>query len=148
MNRKIYVASSWRNHYHPEVVRVLRDQGHSVYDFRHPKDGEDGFHWAEIDADWRDWTPEAYREALDHPIAQREFYREFTAMCWADTGVLVLPCGRSAHLEAGYFIGALKNLYVYMPERQEPELMHLMANGICLTIGELVAIMSGDALEV
>ena len=30
----IYVASSWRNTYYPEVVQALRDAGHEVYDFR------------------------------------------------------------------------------------------------------------------
>ena len=29
----IYVASSWRNTYYPEVVQALRDAGHEVYDF-------------------------------------------------------------------------------------------------------------------
>ena len=49
---KIYVASSWRNEYQPEVVAALRK--------------------ADLDA-----------------------------MLWAETCVLVLPCGRSAHTEAG-----------------------------------------------
>ena len=30
----IYVASSWRNTYYPEVVQALRDAGYEVYDFR------------------------------------------------------------------------------------------------------------------
>jgi hypothetical protein len=36
---KIYVASSWRCKYQPEVVRKLRALGHEVYDFRGPGDG-------------------------------------------------------------------------------------------------------------
>ena len=32
MRRKIYVASSWRNGYYPEVVEKLREAGHEVYD--------------------------------------------------------------------------------------------------------------------
>ena len=33
MNTKhIYVASSWRNEYYPEVVKALREAGHEVYD--------------------------------------------------------------------------------------------------------------------
>lgn len=35
---RIYVASSWRNKYQPEVVAALRKAGHKVYDFRNPKD--------------------------------------------------------------------------------------------------------------
>ena len=43
---RIYVASSWRNKYQPEVVAALRKAGHEVYDFRNPKDNPGGFHWA------------------------------------------------------------------------------------------------------
>ncbi len=32
MQRKIYVASSWRNPAQPEVVSALRSAGHLVYD--------------------------------------------------------------------------------------------------------------------
>ena len=46
---KIYVASSWRNPYFPEVVEALRAAGHEVYDFRNPPHGGAGFHWTDID---------------------------------------------------------------------------------------------------
>ena len=36
---RIYVASSWRNAYYPEVVKRLREYGHEVYDFRNPPQG-------------------------------------------------------------------------------------------------------------
>jgi len=45
---KIYVASSWRNKYQPEVVAALRKAGHEVYDFRNPDDNPGGFHWADV----------------------------------------------------------------------------------------------------
>jgi hypothetical protein len=34
MKCKIYVASSWRNVYYPEVVAKLREAGHEVYDLK------------------------------------------------------------------------------------------------------------------
>ena len=37
---KIYVASSWRNTYYPQVVETLRQAGYEVYDFRNPPTGE------------------------------------------------------------------------------------------------------------
>ena len=42
MKRKIYVASSWRNEYYPEVVEKLREAGHEVYDFRNPPSNATG----------------------------------------------------------------------------------------------------------
>ena len=39
---RVYVASSWRNQYFPEVVKRLREAGHEVYDFRNPPHGGAG----------------------------------------------------------------------------------------------------------
>ena len=53
---KIYVASSWRNKYYPEVVSRLRMEGHDVYDFRNPPHGGAGFHWTDVDENAPNWT--------------------------------------------------------------------------------------------
>lgn len=136
--RKIYVASSWRNAYQPDVVLALRASGHQVYDFRNPRPGDFGFQWSAIDPAWETWRPAAYREALGHPIAEAGFANDWGAMQWADTGVLLLPSGRSAHIEAGYFSGAGKELYILMPQPMDPELMYLMATKLCLSLAELL----------
>ena len=52
--------------------------------------------------------------------------------------MLVLPCGRSAHLEAGHALGAGRPVIAYIPEPIEPELMYGMLHGIALSIDELV----------
>lgn len=143
--QRIYVASSWKNDEQPGIVRLLRAAGCEVYDFRHPREGDDGFSWSEIDPAWKDWTPEQYIEALAHPVAQRGFGLDWGAMEWADTGVLVLPCGKSAHLEAGYFVGAGKRLYILMLDQNTPELMYKMATKICTSEGELCALLAREA---
>ena len=137
-HRRIYVASSWRNQYQPGVVDALRDAGHDVYDFRNPKPGDTGFQWSAIDPDWQQWSGDAYRAALVHPIAEAGFANDFEAMQWADTCVLVLPSGRSAHLEAGWMAGRGKEVFVLMFGENEPELMYKFANAICLSVGELL----------
>jgi hypothetical protein len=58
-------------------------------------------------------------------------------MEWADIAVLVLPCGRSAHLEAGWFVGAGKQLVILLAPG-EPELMYKLTPDICLTIEEVI----------
>lgn len=138
--RKIYLASSWRNAYQPELIRALRDAGHGVYDFRHPTEESEGFHWSDIDPNWLDWTPAQYRWALQHPIAHSGFSADERGMRWADTGVLLLPCGRSAHAEAGWLSGRGRPVYVYIPEGEqvEPELMYRLFDGICLSLHELL----------
>ncbi|MEO1658282.1 MAG: hypothetical protein AAFR65_11205 [Pseudomonadota bacterium] len=126
----MYVASSWRNDYQAAVVEILRDAGHSVYDFKNPPHGMGGFQWSEIDPEWQTWTPEAYRNALQHPIAKAGYQSDYDAMMWADTFVLVLPCGRSAHLELGWAAGAGKNTCILLDHESEPELMAKMADHI------------------
>lgn len=139
---KIYLASSWRNRYQPLVLAALREAGHSVYDFRNPAPGDDGFQWSEVDPEWLAWEPETFRTALDHPVSRHGFANDYGAMQWADTGVLLLPSGRSAHIEAGYFNGAKKPLYILLMELPEPELMYLMATRICLDVNELLTALA------
>lgn len=144
---KIYVASSWRNHAQPGVVVMLRELGHEVYDFRNPANGEElrtgargtgtGFQWSEIDKDWQKWTAKQYRTALDHPLAEKGFHFDFDAMKWADICILVLPSGRSAHLEAGWCAGRGKPVYVLTQDGEEPELMAKMCTAICTDWSEL-----------
>jgi len=137
---KLYVASSWRNERQQEVVKQLQKAGHEVYDFRNPTKDDHGFHWSEIDPEWKSWSPEQFCSGLRHSIAKRGFKRDFDAMEWADGCVLVLPCGRSAHLEAGYFVGARKPLYILLDDG-EPELMYSMAYHICSDIDDLLELL-------
>ena len=136
---RIYVASSWRNQYYPAVVSRLREAGHEVYDFRNPPHGGAGFHWTDIDQNAPNWTFNEYEKGLDHPLAQRQFNADKKALEWADTCVLVLPCGRSAHTEAGWMSGAGRKVIVYIPEMQEPELMYKLFTAV---VGDLDSLIS------
>lgn len=121
---KIYVASSWRNDYQQTVVKALRDAGHEVYDFKNPSDTDKGFAWSSIDPNWQQWTNDQYHAALKHPIAEKGFMNDFNAMNWADACVMVMPCGRSAHVEAGWMQGAGKPTIILQQKEAEPELMY------------------------
>jgi len=101
----VYVASSWRSERQPTVVTALRRAGFEVYDFRNPAHDQEGFAWSEVDPAWKTWSPKRFRERLAHPAATRGFKRDMDALRRADATVLVLPCGRSAHLELGYAVG-------------------------------------------
>lgn len=137
---KIYVASSWRNKDYPEVVHALRKAGHDVYDFRNPPSGDLGFHWTDIDEHCADWTPAQYQANLTHPLAKRQFKNDIEAMTACDACVLVLPCGRSAHAEAGWFAGQGKPVYVLITDQDsfEPELMYKLFNKVCISLDELI----------
>jgi hypothetical protein len=139
LSRRIYVASSWRNQWQPAIVVALRADGHEVYDFRNPGPDNHGFRWSEIDDGWLTWTPAQYAALVTtHPIAEAGYALDKAALDWCDTCVLMLPCGRSAHLEAGYAAGQGKEVIVLLHEdRFEPELMYLLCDTIVLSVMEL-----------
>lgn len=141
---KIYVASSWRNEHQQDVVEMLRSLGHEVYDFKNPPHGRGGFHWSAIDPNWENWSAKEYRDALNHPIAQEGFKSDFDAMQWADCCLMILPCGRSANTEAGWFKGAGRKVYIFLPgpQKHEPELMYLMHDGVIINYPELLEIFT------
>ncbi len=151
MSQYVYVASSWRNTYYPGVVEALLAGGIDVYDFRHPAPGNDGFRWSEIDPSWDRWTVEQYAEALKSPIAVDGFSLDKTALMGASALVLVLPCGRSAHVEAGFaagrFVGRGGRVFVYIPEDEkfEPELMYSLFDGITSDAFRLAEMIGNSA---
>lgn len=148
---KIYVASSWRNEARQqEVVKTLRSHGHEVYDFRNPAPGDKGF-------SWRDCVKPEEREThlkdarlfrdvvLKTERAKKGFNFDMGALFEADATVLVLPCGRSAHLEMGFATGQGQKTIVLLTDPiDEPELMYLMCNHIAVTIEEVVRFL-GEA---
>lgn len=156
MSLNIYVASSWRNEVQPDIVKLLRGEGHEVYDFREPNPGAPGFSWREvmpgaetlppvsydpraIRAKGSDWvTAEEYLQMIAHPRAHEGFRNDKLAMVEADLMVMVLPCGKSAHLEIGWAMG--KGIYtaILLEDPVEPELMYKFADLITPSVDELV----------
>ena len=137
---RIYLASSWRNPYQPDLVQFLRHNGHQVYDFRNPPHST-GFQWSDIGLELP-CTAEDYRTALlTHPRAAQGFNADFSAMRWADVCLLVLPCGRSAHLELGWMAGAGKRTIILTQDCEEPELMALLADHIAISVQEVLELL-------
>lgn len=166
---RIYLASSWRNPYQPDAVIMLRIAGHTVYDFQHPEGGDHlGFSWSTIDPSWQSWGDRgredglaAYRRGIQHPVAQAGYESDMEALGSADVTVLLLPTGRSAHLELGYAAALGQRTAVWVPSAYdfnplfpmnatpvggqhavrrefEPELMYRMVGLVTDSLAELV----------
>ena len=142
---KIYVASSWRNWKQDIVVTCLQGLGHNVYDFK-----KDGFSWKEVMPNWNGntVTTREYLEALEHPRSIEGFRRDLNYLEAADITILVLPCGRSAHLELGYAVGSCRQKTAILLDNDyddnamglvTPDLMYKMVDHIADNIHSLLA---------
>jgi nucleoside 2-deoxyribosyltransferase len=129
--RKIYLASSWRNQKQSEVLAMLKEMGHDVYDFKNPMPGNTGFGWQKCKYDLTIKDNYIHHISTDKTAALG-FKLDRDALNWCDTCIMLLPCGRSAHLEAGYAIGQGKETIIVLSddEKFEPELMYLLADHI------------------
>lgn len=142
LTRRIYVASSWRNIMQEAVVHTLRAAGFEVYDFKNPPNGA-GFTWKQVALADTDQPVDTvaqtdYLRAIDHPRAAEGFRSDFDAMEWADTFVLVLPCGRSAHLELGWAAGYGKRTAILLDDPCTPELMYKMVDHLSPSLFDLL----------
>jgi hypothetical protein len=147
----VYIASSWRNPMQPAVCATLAAAGIDHYDFRNPP-GNTGFSWREVRPDYdgpmhtteirqkgADWEPiDNYLSMIEHPRALDGFDSDLSAMRKADTFILVLPCGKSAHLELGWAVGAGKRTAILLEDPVEPELMYRMVDYLAPSLFDLL----------
>lgn len=145
----IYVASSWRNRVlQQEAVKLLRAEGHDVYDFTDPANDRGAFSWSDLGTERpEDWSPERCIEFLSHPRAEEGFRQDFDAMLRSDACVLVLPAGRSANLEAGWFVGNGRILVV-VKDHGTPDLMYKMADAVVPSVARAVEWFRGAVPKV
>ena len=87
---KVYVASSWKNEQHPEVVKALKRAGHDAYDF---KAAETAFRWDAFTPMQLSAPQRFCSEVLPSEMAQKAFVSDMAALRGADATVLVAPCG-------------------------------------------------------
>lgn len=135
---KIYISSSWANIHQPVLVEELRKRGHQVYDFRHPNGRDDRNVWEcvsdrlgyETEYGYDILTPKQFSEMLYDPESESRFKEHLSAMSESDTCILLLPCNRSSHIEAGLMKQMGKRVYVLETSNEvTPELMYLAFDG-------------------
>ncbi|MCG8400870.1 MAG: hypothetical protein MJA84_04660 [Firmicutes bacterium] len=141
---KIYVASSWRNE---QLVRAfakfLRDAGLEVDDFTDNSRGRFVFHYSELgNIDELDAI-----NFLKDERSQRAFHEDKKWIDWADALVLILPAGKSAHLEAEYAKGRGKKLVIWQQAfpKGEFDVMYGFADLITDDPGQVLAYLTGES---
>lgn len=137
---KIYLIGSLRNPEVPKLAASLRKLGFYVFD--------DWFAAGpEADDYWRDYEQARghnFAKALDGHAAHHVFNFDKEHLDACDIGVLLLPAGKSGHLELGYMIGQGKEAYIIYPEEPERfDVMYLFANRVFGSIDDFLSYMEG-----
>lgn len=111
----IYLIGSLRNSDVPKIGKALRENGFEVF--------EDWYAAGKIaDDSWRDYElgrGRSYVEALQGYAATHVFNFDKKYLDLSDTAVLVLPAGKSGHLEFGYMIGKGSKGYILLPPQDQ-----------------------------
>lgn len=114
--KSIYVIGSLRNPLVPQVGNALRKLGLEVFDDWFASGPETDDYWQKYEKE----VGHTYEQAINGYMAKHVFSFDKHHLDRTDAVVLVMPAGKSAHLELGYTIGKGKPGYILFdgePER-------------------------------
>lgn len=133
--KSVYIIGSLRNENIPKVAKSLREKGLDVFDDWYSAGPE-------ADDYLRDYYRERglkYSEVLSSYSARHIFEFDKKHLDRCDYAVLVLPAGKSGHLELGYVIGRGKPGYILMDgEPERVDIMHSFATKVFMNQGEMI----------
>lgn len=139
----IYLIGSLRNPRIPEIAKMLRFHGHKPFADWYGAGPRADDHWQE----YEQGLGYTYQQSLARPAARHVFRFDKLHLDMSDEVVLVMPAGKSGHMEFGYSIGTGKKGYVFF-DGNEPErwdVMYGFATGVCMDEKELLqAIRKGE----
>lgn len=135
-NRKVYVIGSLRNPAIPQIARYLREALNcEVFDDWYAAGPEADDYWQAYEKE----RGRTYAESMQGYAAPHvaNFDKKHLDEC--TDAVLVLPAGKSGHLELGYCIGSGKRGFILLEEDVERwDVMYHFATAICPTVEDLV----------
>lgn len=147
---KLYLIGSLRNKEVPVTAAYIRKStGLDVFDDWYAAGPEADDYWQK----YEQGRGNGYSEALKGHAANHVYQYDKSHLDSSDIAVLMLPAGKSGHLEFGYMIGKGKKGIIYIPE-QEPErwdVMYLFADKVVHKKEDLISAineLSADKLQV
>ena len=132
----VYIIGSLRLPTVRLLATRLRREGFDVFD---------DWHAAGPAADdiWQTYEQErnhSYIEALNGYHAREVFDFDYRHLSRADLGVMIMPAGKSCHLELGYLLGRGKRGYILLDKEPERwDIMYRFATGVFLEEDALIS---------
>lgn len=143
MNKQIYLIGSLRNEQVPIIGNQLRAKGFNIFDDWHAAGPEADDHWKSYEKE----RGRTYVEALEGAAAKNVYAFDKRNLDASDAAILILPAGKSGHLELGYMAGKGKLTYVFMDDKEDRwDVMYQFASGIFSQIDRLETQMIMDGL--
>jgi len=137
----VYLIGSLRNPEVPKVADELRRAGFEVFDDWYAAGPEADDYWQKYEIA----RGHTYAQALQGYAARHVFDFDCTHLTRCDLGVLMLPAGKSGHLELGYMAGMGKRTAILLdkvPERYD--VMYKFASaGVHSDLGTLIESLRG-----
>jgi hypothetical protein len=132
---RVYLIGSLKNRVVINIANALEALGYEVFD-----------NWMaagpEADDYWQRYEQErnrSYADALRGIAAEHVFSFDKRYLDAADIGILVLPAGKSGHLELGYIIGRGKRgIVLFDGEPERWDVMYLLAQDIFFSVDEML----------
>jgi len=132
---RVYLIGSLGNPEIPKVAAQLRAAGFETFASWYSAGPEADRFWEAYERD-RGLTFEA---ALRDYSAQAVFNFDRRHLEACDVAVLLMPAGRSGHLELGYAIGKGKRGFIVHPSEPERwDVMAAFAERVCIGVTELI----------
>lgn len=132
---ELYLIGSLRNPEIPIIAEKLRDLGVGIFDDWYAAGPRADDHWKE----YEQGKDHDYREALEGYAAKHVFAFDQGHLLRCDGAILVLPAGRSGHLELGYSAGLGKKTYVLLDDPDRWDVMYQFAkDGIFFSQDEMI----------
>lgn len=138
---KVYLVGALKNRDIMDLAAELRGEEFDVFDdWLSP-----GEHADERWQEYEQRRGRTYAEALRGHHARHAFALDYAHLQESDAVVLVLPCGKSGHLELGWAAGAGKMTYVLLPgEPDRYDLMYLFADAVFTDQEDLIERLQGE----
>ena len=137
----IYVIGSLRNPKVPIIASNIRSLGIEAFDDWYAAGPEADDKWQEYEMGRKN----SYRAALDGWHAHHVFSFDYIHLDRADVGLLVLPAGKSGHLELGYIIGRGKRGLILLDKEPERyDIMYNFAQEVFLSEQDLLAYLQKE----
>ena len=137
----IYLIGSLRNPKVPEVAAKLRAAGHDVFDDWFAAGPEADDYWQKYEQE----RGHNYKQALAGYAANHVYNFDKHHIDRCDTAVLMLPAGKSGHLELGYAVGSGKKGFILFDEEMPADrwdVMYLFATGVFFDAESLIKELS------